>query len=35
MNHLSKSVCIAPAACGAVDHFLIVQAFVSFSPVVK
>jgi len=35
INHLSKSVCIAHAACGAVDHFLIVQALVSFSPVVK
>jgi len=35
MNHFSKSVWIAPAACGAVDAIGIVQDLVSSSPVVK
>jgi hypothetical protein len=35
MNHLSKSECIAQAACGAVESNGIVQALVSFSQVVK
>jgi hypothetical protein len=35
INHLSKSVCIAHAACGAVEFFLMVRALVSFSQVVK
>jgi hypothetical protein len=35
INHLSKSECIAQAACGAVEANGIVQALVSFSQVVK
>ena len=35
INHLSKSVWIAHAACGAVDHFGIVRERLSFSHVVK
>jgi hypothetical protein len=35
MNHLSKSVWIAQAACGAVEFFGILHERVSFSPVVK
>ena len=35
MNPLSKSVCITPAALGAVYPSLIVQALISFGPAVK
>jgi len=35
INPLSKSVWIAPAACGAVDPIGIAQALDSFSQVVK
>jgi hypothetical protein len=35
MNHLSKSECIAQAACGAVEFSGMIRAFVSFSQVVK
>jgi hypothetical protein len=35
INHFSKSVCIAHAACGAVLHIGIAQALDSFSQVVK
>ncbi len=35
INHFSKSVCIAHAACGALLSIGIVQALDSFSPVVK
>lgn len=35
INHFSKSVWMAPAACGAVDPIGIVHDLVSSSPVVK
>jgi len=35
INPFSKSVCITPAAWGASDPFLTVQALTSFSPAVK
>ena len=35
INPFSKSVCITPAAWGAIDPFLTVQALTSFSPAVK
>ena len=35
INPFSKSVCITPAARGAKDPFLTVQALTSFSPAVK